>query len=120
MPTTSTNTRSENLSDPSATLPDMTTTHDIAAPADATKTNDWELHYDDDQKVRIFDGTNHSTELGRFLLAGYQRADGTIRERWIEAAVYDRGGMTADEARQVAATLLTAADELDALTEAVK
>jgi hypothetical protein len=100
------------------------TTPDVPLPAGATEVHDWRV--EDGTTSRRFWGSKSDFEVEpdsfnaqnghrcfvAVSVAGTQWADGTIK-RWIEADA--RGLLTGQDARDLAAKLLAAAGELDAL-----
>lgn len=88
----------------------------VAPPADATSVGGWSDVYRDEPPARLFRGADHGVPQAQIALHGYQRADGSVRERWIHADIPDnsrRNGLSAGDARAVAAALLAAADALE-------
>jgi hypothetical protein len=87
---------------------------DVAPPADATRVSAWDDV--DGQVSRYFRGTKRGAKV-RVDIAGSQNADGTVAERVILIDACD-AEVDAAAARQIAADLLAAADELDRLARA--
>lgn len=81
----------------------------VAPPADASRISAWDDR--DGQVSRYFRGTKHGNKT-RVDIAGSQNADGTVAKRVILVGGCDIEFDAAD-ARQIAANLLAAADELD-------
>jgi hypothetical protein len=81
----------------------------VGPPADASRISAWDDR--DGQVSRYFRGTKRGTKA-RVDIAGSQNADGTVAERVI---LVGEGDIEVDAAgaRQIAADLLAAADELD-------
>lgn len=87
---------------------------DVTPPADATRVSAWDDV--DGQVSRYFRGTKRGIKA-RVDIAGSQNADGTVAERVILVDACDVE-VDAATARQIAADLLAAADELDRLARA--
>ena len=81
-------------------------TADVPPPPDSTQVDsDWDL-----------DGERHfwGTDREGVFTAGFQKADGSVRARWIQID-HPIDELSAAEARSYAARLIAAADELDRL-----
>ena len=90
----------------------MTTTNlppDVPWPSDKTfaPRSEW-----DEDGERHFWGTDRDG----VQIHGFQKADGSIRARWI-CVDHELGEMSADEARSKGLRLIAAADELASLTD---
>jgi hypothetical protein len=81
----------------------------VPPPADASRVSVWDDH--DGQVSRYFRGTKRGNKA-RVDIAGSQNADGSVAERVILVGASDIE-VDASGARQIAADLLAAADELD-------
>ena len=88
--------------------------NDVAAPAGAVRTFGWQR---DRNWFRDFEGTKRCAGQTPVHIFGRQQADGSIR-RWI--AVYTRrlDALSAGAARELAAALNGAADEIERLDSA--
>lgn len=86
-----------------------TPTDEVAPPPDAVRTFAWQL---DSDWFRDFEGATYRGGPARVHVYGRQHADGST-QRWI--AVYTRNldALDARAARELAAALTTAADEID-------
>jgi hypothetical protein len=84
----------------------------VAGRADATRVFHWEA--DGDEWTRHFDGTEHAAGSANVYIAGWQSPDGSA-ERRVSVGQGDADELTADAARQLAALLVEAANELDRL-----
>lgn len=84
----------------------------VAWPGGAVRTFDWQL---DGNWFRDFEGTTRRRGPARIQIYGRQQADGSAR-RWI--AVHSRSLDTLDAAatRELASTLIDAADEVEQLS----
>lgn len=83
---------------------------DVPTPPDATSVNKWTADSTIEVPARHFWGTDRD---GVFI-CGYQKPDGSVRNRYITLD-FQVEDMDAADARDLAARLIAAADELDAL-----
>ncbi|CAN1549791.1 hypothetical protein MCEMAEM6B_02153 [Mycobacteriaceae bacterium] len=94
----------------------QTTLAHIAAPARAHRAGAW---YDDGARItRTIYGTEAVLDTVTARVVGEQDSGGALTA-WVEVIEnrgHDGAGMTAGQARELAAALLDAADELDRLT----
>jgi hypothetical protein len=91
----------------------------VAVPAGAVSVQEWGDGLTPDA-FRLFWGTERSIEIGNgdgvdVVIRGTQSGDGRVEERGILVHGGSDDPMTAEHARQVAAALLEAADEIDNL-----
>lgn len=82
---------------------------DVATPAGAVRTFAWQL---DSNWFRDFEGTTRRVGQARVHICGRQQADGSSR-RWISIHARHLSGLDAAAARQLAAALIEAADEVE-------
>jgi hypothetical protein len=87
----------------------------VQAPPDATEVRAWMAVFDADAPTRYFRGTRRGSDPVSVDLAGYQETNGAVRQRWITPAVDT--DLDAAGARELAAHLIAAADELDELAD---
>jgi hypothetical protein len=85
---------------------------DVAPPAGAARTFDWQL---DSDWYRDFEGTSRRGGQARVQIFGRQQADGTTR-RWITVHTRHLDALDAAAARELAAALTDAADEMEQLS----
>jgi hypothetical protein len=83
----------------------------VAEPAGAVRTFDWQL---DSSWFRDFEGTTHRSGQARVQICGRQEADGSTR-RWIAVRARHLDGLQPAAARELAAALADAADEIERL-----
>jgi hypothetical protein len=86
-------------------------------PADATDADQWQVGEDDERVTRVFTGTKRGTDV-RVTIYGEQDHSGAVLNRLISVSPSGHSGTAevgAAGARQIAADLLAAADELDQL-----
>ena len=79
-----------------------------------TAVDDWMVRTVDGKLVRGVEVSRHDTSTAGVAVDGWQHQDGTV-ERYI--GLYDVKDMNAAQARDLAAALLAAADELAALEQ---
>lgn len=84
---------------------------DLAPPAGAVRTFPWQL---DGTWFRDFEGTTHRCGRTRIQICGRQQADGSTR-RWIAMHSRHLDALNAAAARELAAALTKAADEIERL-----
>ncbi|OBF22922.1 hypothetical protein A5725_12035 [Mycobacterium kubicae] len=84
----------------------------LPVPAGATAGNWSDLTDIDGNMARPLTWSRHDTDKVRVVVDGWQDSDGNIEKC---VSVYDEAELTAADARRLAAALLNAADELDAL-----
>jgi hypothetical protein len=84
---------------------------DVAPPAGAVRTFHWQL---DSNWFRDFEGTKHRGGQAHVQIYGRQQADGSTR-RWIAVHTRHLDGLDAAAARELAAALTEAADEIQRL-----
>lgn len=77
-----------------------------------TTDDDWMVRTSDGKLVRGVELSRHDTSTAGVRVDGWQHQDGTV-ERYI--GLYDIEEMNAGQARELAAALLAAAEELDRL-----
>lgn len=91
---------------------------DVPPPPEATEVDDdWEPIHSVDLPSRYFRGSSWGEGITAVSLGGHQDADGSVNARWISTAIQGetRVDPTTGDWREIAANLLAAADELDAL-----
>jgi hypothetical protein len=81
----------------------------VAQPADAVRTFDWQL---DGNWLRDFGGTTRRAGQTRVQICGRQQADGSTR-RWIAVRTRYLDALDPATARELAAALTEAADEIE-------
>jgi hypothetical protein len=86
--------------------------HDVAPPAEAVRTFDWQL---DSDWFRDFEGITRRGGQARVQIYGRQQADGSTR-RWIAVHARHLDGLDAVAARELADALTDAADEIERLS----
>ena len=86
----------------------------VAPPDGAVRTFDWQL---DSNWFRDFEGTSRRGGRARVQIYGRQQADGSTR-RWIGVQTRHLDALDAATARELAAALTDAADEIERLTYA--
>jgi hypothetical protein len=102
-----------------------TTTPTVPLPPGFVSAGDWDGRSGADMPYRLVFGadrtiTDHAV---RVSISAFQRPDGSLARRWAGEAPSiavlngDKWPLNGDQARELAAVLLAAADELDALTE---
>jgi hypothetical protein len=84
---------------------------DVAPPAGAVRTFAWQR---DGNWFRDFEGTTRGGGQARVHICGRQQADGSLR-RWITVRARYLDALDASAARELAAALTDAADELERL-----
>lgn len=84
---------------------------DVAPPAGAVRTFGWQL---DSNWFRDFEGTNRRGRYARVQICGRQQADGSTR-RWIAVHTRHLDALDPAGARELAAALTEAADEMERL-----
>jgi hypothetical protein len=84
---------------------------EVAPPAGATRTFEWQL---DSNWYRDFEGTTRRGRHARVQIFGRQQADGSTR-RWITVHTRHLDALDAAAARELAAALTDAAEELEQL-----
>ena len=84
---------------------------DVAPPAGAVRTFGWQL---DRNWFRDFEGTTRRGTHARVQICGRQQADGSTR-RWIAVHTRHLDALDAAAARELAAALAEAADEMERL-----
>jgi len=85
---------------------------DVAPPAGAVRSFPWQL---DKNWFRDFEGTTRRSGQARVHIYGRQQADGLSR-RWIAVKAHHLDGLDASAARELAAALADAADEMERLS----
>ncbi|BBY52932.1 hypothetical protein H7J07_00450 [Mycobacterium koreense] len=86
----------------------------IAAPAGTNRTHEWEQFAADEPPQRLITGDRWPGRTVTLTANGFQRCDGMMRSRWVHVYVNPSDDtLTADEARELAARLVEAADFLD-------
>jgi hypothetical protein len=83
----------------------------VAQPAGAVRTFDWQL---DGNWFRDFEGTTRRSGQARVQISGRQQADGSTR-RWIAVHTRHLDALGPAAARDLAAALTDAADEIERL-----
>lgn len=84
---------------------------DVVPPAGAVRTFDWQRN---SNWFRDFEGTSRRRGLARVQIAGRQQADGSTR-RWITVHTRHLDALDPASARELAALLMEAADEMEQL-----
>ena len=84
---------------------------DVAPPAGAVRTFAWQL---DSNWFRDFEGTTRHARQARVQICGRQQADGSTR-RWIAVRTRHLDALEPAAARELAAALTDAADEIERL-----
>jgi hypothetical protein len=91
-----------------------TPTPDVPTPAGTTFADDWQ---DDDRRI-IFGANRGVTDYDITIwTSATQGADGTLREPSVHVDIKASRGLNSDQARELAATLLECAAELDGWVE---
>ena len=88
----------------------------VAPPDGAVRTFDWQL---DSNWFRDFEGTSRRVGRARVQIYGRQQVDGSTR-RWISVQPRHLDVLDAATARELAAALTDAADEIERLTYATQ
>ena len=88
----------------------------VAPPAGASYVSEWIDETDKGDWGRYFAGTRRGLACVRVDLTGWQDGDGAIIEHHIACYAGDGVQLSAETARDLAADLLAAADELDELS----
>ena len=84
----------------------------VAQPTGAVRTFDWQL---DGNWFRDFEGTTRRGRQAHVQIYGRQQADGSTR-RWIAVHTRHLNGLDLTAARELAAALTDAADEIERLS----
>jgi hypothetical protein len=84
----------------------------VAQPTGAVRTFDWQL---DGNWFRDFEGTRRRGRQAHVQIYGRQQADGSTR-RWIAVHTRHLNGLDLTAARELAAALTDAADEIERLS----
>ncbi|MBI2693308.1 hypothetical protein [Mycobacterium nebraskense] len=88
----------------------------VAPPDGSVRTFDWQL---DSNWFRDFEGTSRRVGRVRVQIYGRQQVDGSTR-RWISVQTRHLDALDAPTARELAAALTDAADEIERLTYATQ